>query len=129
LPQTFSSPTRRWILLGLMLAAGGLLFLILERRDGTAAAVSGGNFRTCSQLEGDAARACYKREVGRELAAIGSTSGQRAVFVAPSDGSVTFATAATADTSAALLCDLHIRAGNVDASTPSWVSWNEPPAS
>lgn len=96
------------------------------------ATVQRGNVDACVDLAGDAARECYAREVGRELAAVGGTGvTPQAVFTAPADSgsTVTFATAAAADTSAALLCDLHLRVGVTEADTPSWVSWNELPVS
>ena len=99
---------------------GVSLWSIMQRRDDPAVA-GGGNVTLCSQLKGDEARACYSREVGRDLAAVGATV-PRAVFAADTGGSVTFA----AEDSAALLCDLHLRVGVTNANKPSWVTWAEP---
>ena len=107
-------------MIGALLAVGTTLLSVAQRRDEPAAA-SGGNVNQCAQLKGDAARACYSREVGRELASLGATP--RAVFAPEASGSVTFAAAAD---SAALLCDLHLRVGVTDESKPSWVGWAEP---
>jgi predicted transcriptional regulator len=73
-------------------------------------------------LRGDAARACYSREVARQLAAIGDRDAGEVSAAAAS--SVEFA--ASSANSSALLCDLHARVGAADSATPSWIGWNEP---
>jgi hypothetical protein len=120
LPRSLSSSSRRVLILGALLAVGATAFSVTQRRDEPAAAAAGGDVASCVQLNGDAARACYTREVGRELSSVGSAP--RAVFAADTSGSVTFA----ADDSAALLCDLHLRVGVTDESKPSWTGWTEP---
>ena len=109
-----------------MLASGAVLVVLLVREDDTSvAAAAGGNVSLCTNLQDEAARQCYAREVGRELAAVGGGDGTpQAVFSAATDGAnvVTFASQEQ-DTSAALLCDLHIRAGATDAAKPNWTSW------
>ena len=122
-----SSP-RRLILLGLIVAAGALLYSALERRDDSPRAATGGDFGVCSKQQGDAARACYSREVGRELAAVGGSS-QAITLIAPADttGEVTFTSAdAESAQQAPLLCDLHTRVGVTDEQVPSWLGWTEP---
>jgi hypothetical protein len=108
-----------------LLASGAVLAVLLGQSEEPAStALLRGNVGLCTELEGDAARECYAREVGRELAAVGGTP--QPVFAAPADGTagtVTFANAASTDTSAALLCDLHLRAGVTDESKPNWTSW------
>jgi hypothetical protein len=122
-----SSP-RRLIMLGIVVAAGALFYSALERRDASPRVVRGGDFGACAQQKGDAARACYSREVGRELAAVGGSS-QTITLVAPSGstGEVTFS---SADVESAqqqpLLCDLHTRVGVTDEQVPSWLGWAEP---
>jgi hypothetical protein len=128
LPQSLLSPSRRWAALVALLASGAVLVVVLSRgEDTTAATAVRGNVNACVTLTGEAARNCYAREVALELAAVGGTGGTpQVMFEAPADSAgstVTFATAASADTSAALLCDLHIRVGATDESTPSWTSW------
>jgi len=118
------SPSRGWAALVALLASGAVLAVLISRdEESSTFAVSGGNVGVCTDLEGDAARACYAREVGRELASVGGAP--QPVFSAPADGTstVTFASAASADSSAALLCELHIRAGVTDESKPNWTSW------
>jgi len=124
LSQTLLSPSRRWAALVALLASGAVLGVLLVRgEDASVAAAPGGNVSLCSDLEGDVARECYAREVGRELASVGGSSGTpQAVFDASGAGAnvVTFA---AQDTSAALLCELHIRVGVTDESKPSWTGW------
>src|SRR4051794_19848430 len=125
-----SSP-RRLVLLGIVVAAGALFYSALERRDSSSRAATGGDFSVCANQKGDAARTCYSREVGRELAAVGGGSASPVTFVAPSGsgGEVTFASAdAETAEEQGLLCDLHTRVGVTDERVPSWLSWNEPPA-
>jgi hypothetical protein len=84
-----------------------------------------GDFGACSKLEGEAARACYRAEVGRELASVGAVGTPKILFSAPANGNeVTFADASSE--AQPLLCALHTRVGVTDASIPSWVSWSEP---
>jgi hypothetical protein len=119
------SPSRRWAALVALLASGAVLTVVLGGGDEpSSAAVLRGNVGLCTNLEGEAARECYAREIGRELAAVGGVP--QPVLAAPADnpsGTVTFVNAASADTSAALLCDLHLRAGVTDESKPNWTSW------
>jgi hypothetical protein len=128
LSESFSSSSRRLILLGVLVAAGALFYSVLERRDAPARSATGGEFGVCSKQQGDAARACYSREVGRELAAVGA-SAPAITLEAPSgaSGEVTFA-AADVETSQQqpLLCDLHARVGVTDEQVPSWLGWAEP---
>lgn len=115
---------------GFLLVSGVLLVFASGRGDGSsAAAIQGGNFAPCAQMKGDAARECYTREVGRELAAVSGSSAPQAIFAQASSAGTTVTFASPSDDSAALLCDLHLRAGVTDESTPSWVSWNERPVS
>ncbi len=109
-------------MLGVLLAAAGLLVWALARRDASTPTFAGGNVSVCAKLEGDAARACYGREVGRELAAVGGAA-PNITFAAPSgSGEVTFTSVELADP---LLCDLHARVGVIDAQVPSWLGWTE----
>jgi hypothetical protein len=124
LPQTFFTSTRRWLLLGVLLATGVILVSVADRRDRRASAPPGGDFGACAKLEGDAARACYSREIGRELQAVGGGSGPQLTFAAPADsGQVTLT---SLEGTEPLLCDLHARVGVVDAQVPSWLGWTEP---
>jgi hypothetical protein len=112
-----------------LVAAGALLYSVLERRDTPSRFATGGSFGVCSQKRGDAARACYSREVGRELAAVG-VAGKAITVEAPS-GSSTVVTFAEADVETSserdpLLCDLHARVGVTDVQVPSWLGWTEP---
>jgi hypothetical protein len=114
-----------------LVAAGALFYSVLERRDSPSPFATGGDFGVCSKQRGDAARACYGREVGRELAAVGA--GEPAItFEAPS-GTSTEVTFAEADVETSqqdpLLCDLHARVGVTDEHVPSWLGWREPLAS
>jgi hypothetical protein len=126
-----SSP-RRLLLLGVMVATGALLYSMLDDRDAAPRGVAnGGDFSVCAQQEGEAARACYQREVGRELAAVGGSSPLTVSLVAPSggDGEVTFASAdAERAADQTLLCDLHTRVGVTSEQVPSWIGWSEPQA-
>ena len=118
-----SSSTRRWLLLGVLLVAGALLVVVAERATACAPA-RGGNFGACARLEGDAARACYSREVGRELAAVGGSGAPRSLRGAGGRGEVTFTSRRRG--TPPLLCDLHARVGVVDPQVPSWLGWTEP---
>jgi len=107
-------------MLGVLLAAAALVVSVLARRDNASPSFAGGNVSVCAKLEGDAARACYGREVGRELAAVGGAA-PRTTFAAPAGtGEVTFTSVEQADP---LLCDLHARVGVIDAQVPSWLGW------
>ena len=122
-----SSPTRRLVLLGVLVAAGALLYSVAQRRDPPARALSGGDFTICAKQEGDIARACYTREVGRELASVGAGTSPRLSFEAPSGtGEVTFASTEGTVSGDPLLCDLHARVGVTDEQVPSWLGWTEP---
>jgi len=108
---------------GLIAAAVAVLLSVLQRRD--EAPVVGGNFAVCAQLEGDAARACYRREVGRELASVGSGVEATVSLEAPTGApAVTFASSEAE--ARPLLCDLHTRVGVIDEQVPSWLGWTEP---
>jgi hypothetical protein len=128
---SISSP-RRLILLGIVVAAGALFYSVLDgQRTPSRAIANGGDFGVCAKQEGEAARTCYQREVGRELAAVGGDSSLTVSLVAPSDsdGEVTFASADVESAqNAGLLCDLHTRVGVTNEQVPSWVSWTEPQA-
>jgi hypothetical protein len=113
------------LLLGVLVAAGALSYSVIERRDAPSRSATGGSFGVCSQQRGDAARACYSREVGRELAAVG------AITVEAPSRSSTLVTFAEADVETSkerdpLLCDLHARVGVTDVQVPSWLGWTEP---
>lgn len=125
MPESLSSPKRRLILLGVLVAAGALLVSVVQRRDTPQRVATGGNFNICAKARGEAARACYSREVGRELSAVGATTPQ-ITFAAPAGtGEVTFASV-EAEQREPLLCDLHARVGVTDAQVPSWLGWTEP---
>jgi hypothetical protein len=76
----------------------------------------------CAKLEGDAARACYGREVGRELAAVGGVAPTTTLAAPAGSGEVTFT---SLEQAVPLLCDLHARVGVIDAQVPSWLGWTE----
>jgi hypothetical protein len=118
-------------LLGVLVAAGALLYSVLERRDAPQRFATGGDFSVCSKQRGEAARTCYSREVGRELAAVGVA--QPAITFAAPAGSSTEVTFAEADVETSqqdsLLCELHTRVGVTNEQVPSWVTWAEPLAS
>ncbi len=110
--------------IGVVIVAAVSVGLALQRRGGNEATAATGNVASCLQLKGDVARACYSREVGKQLAAAGSAP--RAVFVAAADpGATTFVSDDAQG--AELLCPLHTRVGVTDENRPSWVSWTEPP--
>ena len=106
-----SSPFRRVLVLGALLAAGAGALAVAQEREPAASA--GGNVKRCATLTGDAARGCYSREVGRVLAAVNPGSGGAVTLAAQGQGND-------------LLCDLHTRMGVVDNSRPAWLGWNEP---
>jgi hypothetical protein len=111
-----------------LFAAGAILVVVAATGGGAPApAPHGGDVGACARLKGDPARACYSREVGRELASVGAAGAPRITFAAPS-GSGTDVTFTTASDSQPLLCDLHTRVGVVDSNVPSWVEWTEPVA-
>jgi len=110
-----------------MVAAGALLWSVAQRRDAVEPVSTGGNFGVCAKAKGEAARACYSREVGRELAVVGSTAPEITIAAPSGTGVVAFASAETqAEAQAPLLCDLHTRVGVTDAQVPSWLGWTEP---
>ena len=127
LSESLKSSSRRLLLLGVLVATGALFYSVLERRDASPRAATGGDFGVCSKQQGDKARACYSREVGRELAVVGG-SAPAVTLLAPS-GSTSEVTFTSADVEAAqqpLLCDLHVRVGVTDEQVPSWLGWSEP---
>jgi hypothetical protein len=124
LPRTLSSPNRRWLALGVLIAVAAGLLSIVMRRDGSEGIQVGGNVSACARLEGDAARKCYGREVGRELAAV-ADAGVPDVQIAAPSGSAQVTFAAT-EAPPPLLCDLHARVGVIDEQVPSWLGWTEP---
>ena len=102
----------------------GLLVALAMTRDGereaaTAATVPKG-VAECLRLSGDPARQCFRREVGRQLAAV---SGREYTDVA---GTVQFDVRSNA--TAELLCDIHLRAGTGEGEAPSWLRrWGTAP--
>jgi hypothetical protein len=125
----FSSSSRRLALLGVLVIAGAIAYSVIERRDTSPRLLTGGDFGVCAKRQGDDARACYKREASRELAAVGGAPQAVTFVTAPaSSGEVTFASSEaelpTGDDS--LLCALHERVGAVDAGKPAWLGWSEP---
>ena len=120
--QTLSSPSRRWAASGLLIAFGAFIVLAFGRSDGSSAAAGSpprGNVSACAALKGDPARECYAREVGRELVAM--SGGTPNVLAATTSTTVTFD--GTDTTSAALLCELHLRVGATDVEKASWTTW------
>jgi hypothetical protein len=125
LPDSLSSPTRRLILLGVIVAAGALLWSVVQRRDAPQPVSTGGSFGVCATVKGEAARACYSREVGRELAVVGSAAPEITIGAPAGTSVVTFASVETQQPPP-LLCELHERVGVTDAKVPSWLGWTEP---
>ena len=120
--QTLSSPSRRWAASGLLIAFGAFIVLAFGRSDGSSAAAGSpprGNVSACAALKGDPARECYAREVGRELVAM--SGGAPSILPATTTATVSFDGADT--TSAALLCELHLRVGATDVEKASWTTW------
>src|ERR1700742_2543690 len=75
LSEFLMSSPRRLILLGVVVAAGALFYSVLEGLEAPWRAIaSGGDVSLCANQQGEAARTCYRREVGRELAAAGGVS-------------------------------------------------------
>jgi len=111
-------PRRVFVLVvGLLVALGGSL--ASDREETKAATVSAG-VAGCLSLSGDQARECFRREVGRQLAAV---SGREFTDVA---NTVQFDD--RSDATAELLCDLHVRAGTSEGETPSWLRrWGTAP--
>jgi hypothetical protein len=108
-----------------LVAAGALLISVVQRRDAPQRTSAGGDFNVCAKAKGETARACYSREVGRELAVVGAAASE-VTFTAPAGtGEVTFASVDTSRQDP-LLCDLHARVGVIDAQVPSWLGWSEP---
>jgi hypothetical protein len=123
LSKSLSSSARRGLLLGgMLLAAAAVLVSVLQRRDDDSRPAMGGNFAACAKLEGDQARSCYSREVGRELASVGGQAPANVSLSVPGSSQVTFT---STDTSTPLLCDLHARVGVIDEQVPSWLGWTE----
>ena len=123
LSKSLSSPTRRGLLLGgVTLAVAAVLFSVLQRRDDDGRPAMGGNFAVCAKLEGDAARACYDREVGRELSSVGGAAPNVSLSAPADSGEVTFT---SSEATQPLLCDLHARVGVIDEQVPSWLGWTE----
>jgi hypothetical protein len=108
-----------------MVAAGALLWSVVQRRDTAQPLPAGGNFGVCSQAKGEAARACYSREVGRELAVVSAVAPEITLAAPAGTGEVTFASN-EAEAQAPLLCELHARVGVTDVQVPSWLGWTEP---
>jgi hypothetical protein len=127
LSTSFSSSARRGLLLGgALFALAALLLSVLQRRDDDTRPAMGGNFAVCAKLEGDQARACYSREVGRELASVGGQAPASVTLSIPADSSqVTFTASQSTVSNAPLLCDLHARVGVIDEQVPSWLGWTE----
>ena len=116
---------RRALLLGgIVLAAAAVLFTVLQRRDDGRPV--GGNFAACAKLEGDAARACYSREVGRELASVGGAAPATSRSALPAGQQRGDVHRRPTSTAQPLLCDLHARVGVIDEQVPSWLGWTEP---
>jgi hypothetical protein len=112
------------VLGGVLLAAAAVLLSVLLRRDDDPRPALGGNPTACATLKGDQARACYRREVSRELATIGGATPNVSLVAPSGSGQVTF-TSTTTQTNTPLLCDLHARVGVLDEQTPSWLGWTE----
>jgi hypothetical protein len=118
------------VVLGVLLVTGAVLVQLGGRTDRTVTASQKGDFGVCAKLEGDAARACYRTEVGRELASVGAVAGApQTRFAAPADSGkvVTFTDPTNGDQP--LLCALHTRVGVTSDDVPAWLSWSEPPVS
>ena len=106
------------MLIGVLLLAVAVLMGVAQR-DRREEAPAGGEFSGCARLEGDEARACYRREVGRELTTVGD-GGPKITIAAPADGTaVTFTSDARSEP---LLCDLHVRVGAVNEFEPNWTA-------
>ena len=99
-----------------------ILTSVADRRDRRAETPPNGDFGACARLEGDVARACYSREVGRELQAVGGKP--QLTFAAPADAA-TQVTLTSIEGPQPLLCDLHARVG-VAMRGPGWLGWTEP---
>src|SRR5262245_36444861 len=97
LPQTHPSLSRRWVILGVLIAAGAILAAVATNGGSSPAPLQahGGDLGACARQKGDAARNCYSREVGRELAAAGAAGAPQITFAAPAPAdkgvNVTFA--------------------------------------
>jgi hypothetical protein len=109
-----------------MVTTGALLWSVVARRDTSQPTSTGGNFGVCSEAKGEAARACYSREVGRELAVVGASTPQITLAAPSGTGEVTFASIEAQEQAPPLLCELHARVGVTDAQVPSWLRWTEP---
>src|SRR3954451_19314947 len=127
LPQRFSSPSRRWVVVGVLLATGAVLVLLGDRGARPTAVGQKADFGLCAKLKGEAARSCYQSEVGRELASVGATAGAPAIrLAAPADSRAigTFTAPPVGDQP--LLCALHTRVGVTSDDVPGWLSWTQP---
>jgi hypothetical protein len=122
LSEGLSSSTRRRVLAGVLLVAAAVTLVAVAQRSDRPVARSGGDLTACARLKDDSARACYTREVGRELAAVG-TGG--VTLSAPAESTQVTFTSSRSEPQP-LLCDLHERVGVVDEQTPSWLGWSEP---
>jgi hypothetical protein len=111
--------------LGIMVASAALLWSVVQRRDTPQPVSTGGNFGVCAKVKGEVARACYSREVARELAVVGSTAPEITFGAPAGTGVVTFASVESQQPPP-LLCELHERVGVTDAQVPSWLGWSEP---
>jgi hypothetical protein len=109
------------VLVGVLLVAAAVTLVAVAQRDQRPLA-RGGDLTACARLKDDSARACYTREMGRELAAVG-TGG--VTLSAPAESTQVTFTSSRSEPEP-LLCDLHERVGVVDEQTPSWLGWNEP---
>jgi hypothetical protein len=107
---------RRWLTITLALGAAVLAGCGYVGND-PGREIARGDAARCLDLRGDAARGCYSREVGRQLAAL---AGRDVGDVE----AIQFTT--VADDGADLLCDLHARVGDVGAATPARVGWSQP---
>ncbi len=107
--------------LTLVVAVSVLLAVLATRSGASHPGTVVGDPNRCAELRSDAARACYSREVGRQLAMLGGRD-PRKVGVVTSSVAFTTASAIRSD----LYCDLHARVGDVDSGTPPWVGWSVP---
>ena len=107
------------VLFAVLAIAGAILLLSAARPGAANPAGPRGNVAVCADLKGDAARECYGREIGAQLARNAGREFDDAAVTA----SVQFAGAAS---DAPLLCDLHARVGTLDPQVPSWLGWTQP---
>ena len=107
------------VLLAVLLIAGAIGLFIAVQPEAAQTAQPVGDAAICADLRGDAARACYRREIGAQLA----RNAGREFDDAATTASVEFAVTTGDD---ALLCDLHARVGSLDPQAPSWLGWTTP---